>query len=85
MKSTYPVTEAQTNLPKLLKSKKILSISRRGEVVSFLVPKERMEAILETMEILATPEAMESIRKDQSGQGTYYSLEELEKQLDKGA
>jgi hypothetical protein len=46
--------------------------------VAFLVPRDRMEALLETMEILANPEAMRAIRRDQSGKGKYLPLSVLD-------
>lgn len=35
---------------------------------------ERMEAIAETMEILAEPKAMAAIRKHRSGKASYHEL-----------
>jgi hypothetical protein len=37
-----------------------------------------MEALLETMEILANPRAMRAIRRDQSGKGKYLPLSALD-------
>lgn len=82
MKSTYSVTEAQAALPRLLREvaeeDRPVAITRRDETVAFLVPRERMEAILETMEILANPDAMAAIRKDREGQGIYHPLHVLD-------
>jgi hypothetical protein len=39
---------------------------------------EFQEALLETMEILANPEAMRAIRRDQSGKGNYLPLSVLD-------
>ena len=41
-----------------------------------------MEALLETMEILANPEAMRAIRRDQSGKGKHLPLSVLEEALE---
>ena len=46
--------------------------------MAFLVPRERMEALLETMEILSNPAAMRAIRRDQSGKGKYLPLSALD-------
>jgi hypothetical protein len=46
--------------------------------VAFLVPRDRMEALLETMEIMANPKAMRAIRRDQSGRGKYLPLSVLD-------
>jgi prevent-host-death family protein len=70
MKSTVTTTEAQANLPRLLKQlqkQKSVTITNHGRIAGFLVSKERMEAIIETMEILANPIAMKAIRDYESG------------------
>ncbi len=85
VKTTLNVTEAQTQLPRLLRSKKTVTICRRGETVAFLVSRERMETIFETLEILSNPEAMKAIRRARSRKGKYIPLEQLEKELDEGA
>jgi hypothetical protein len=36
------------------------------------------DALLETMEIMANPEAMKAIRRDQSGKGKYLPLSVLD-------
>lgn len=70
MKSTVTTTEAQANLPRLLKQlqkQKSVTITNHGRIAGFLVSKERMEAIIETMEILANPMAMKAIREYEAG------------------
>ena len=70
MKSTVTTTEAQANLPRLLKQlqkQKSVTITNHGRIAGFLVSKERMEAIIETMEILMNPAAMKAIREYEAG------------------
>jgi prevent-host-death family protein len=70
MKTTVTTTEAQANLPRLLKQlprQKSLTITNHGRIAGFLVSKDRMEAIVETMEILANSEAMKVINDFESG------------------
>jgi antitoxin YefM len=70
MKSTYSVAEAQSHLPKLLKEAEKgepVCIRRHNEPIAYLLSRERMEAIVETLEILANPEAMRLIRRHQAG------------------
>ena len=70
MKSTYSVTEAQSRLPGLLKASErgaAIAIRRRNETVAYLVSRDRMEAIIETLEILANPDAMKAIRGHRAG------------------
>jgi len=64
MKSTYSVTQAQTNLPSLIRRAEggePVRILRRNETVAYLISRERMEAIVETMEILSSAEAMKAV------------------------
>ena len=81
MPSTYSVTEAQSQLPGLIKQAEEgapVRIRRRDETVAFLVSRARMEAIVETMEILATPEAMQAIAKHRAGHTKFLRLSALD-------
>ena len=78
MKTTLTVTEAQKKLRRLVESKETITLQKREETVAFIVPKERMEALLETMEVMANPAAMRAIHRDQSGKGKYLPLSVLD-------
>jgi PHD/YefM family antitoxin component YafN of YafNO toxin-antitoxin module len=80
MPSTYSVTQAQTNLPRLLRDAvhHSIAIRRRDETVAYLVSRERMEAIAETLEILANPDAMKAIRAHQAGKIKFFPLSSLD-------
>lgn len=78
MKTKLSVTEAKTKLLRLVESKETITLRQREETVAFIVPRERMEALLETMEIMADPVAMRAIRRDQSGKGKYVPLSDLD-------
>jgi prevent-host-death family protein len=80
MPSTYSVTEAQTNLPRLLKraADGSIAIRRHGKTVAYLVSSDRMEAIAETLEILANPDAMKAIRAYEAGKMKFFSLSSLD-------
>ena len=78
MKTAFEVAEAQARLAKLVRGKQTVSLREHDETVAFLVPRERMEALLETMEILANPEAMRAIRRDKSAKGKYLPLSALD-------
>src|SRR5437773_1247410 len=78
VKTTFDIAEAQARLPKLVRAKQTLSLRQDNETVAFLVPRARMEALLETMEILANPQAMRGIRRDQSGRGKCLPLSALD-------
>lgn len=80
MTSTYSITEAQAKLPSLVKKAedRPIVITRRDKVVGYLLSPERMESILETLEIMADPKAMEAIRAAEAGKGKYYPLSILD-------
>jgi prevent-host-death family protein len=44
-----------------------VAITDHGQTVAFLMSAEKVEAILETLEILADPAAMEQLREYQAG------------------
>jgi len=77
--STYSVSQAQANLPRLLKdaANHSIAIRRRDQTVAYLVSRERMEAIAETLELLANPEAMKAIRAHQAGKMKFFPLSSL--------
>ncbi len=70
MSSTYSVAQAQSQLPSLIKKAErgqTIGIRRRNETVAFLLSRERMEAIVETLEVLSNPEAIRSIAAHRAG------------------
>jgi prevent-host-death family protein len=80
MASTYSVTDAQTQLPRLIRQAEKgtpVSIRRRNETVAYLVSRERMEAIVETLELLANPEAMKAIAAHRAGKTKLIPLSKL--------
>lgn len=80
MGTTYSITEAQARLPALVKKAENnpVIITRRDKVVGYLLSPERMEGILETMEILADPKAMKAIRDYEAGKTKFYPLSVLD-------
>ena len=79
MKNTYSVAKAQANFTRILKEAEEypISITRHDETVAFIVSRERMDAIIETLEIMANPDAMTSIRQHQAGKTKFHSLSVL--------
>ncbi len=83
MKSTYSVTEAQAQLPGLLRQAArggSVCIRRRNQTVAYLLSRERMEAIVETLEILGNPQAMRAIQAHRSGKMRFVSLASLDRE-----
>lgn len=80
VRSTYSVSEAQAQLPALLKKAQgdLIAIAKRDKTVAYLVSAERMEAIAETLEIMADPKAMRAIGRARRGQGKYHPVTVLD-------
>ncbi len=80
MKTTYSITEAQARLPGLVKEAEgaPIVITRHNQTVAYLLSKERMDAIQETLEVLANPAAMKAIRAAQDQRTRYVPLDEID-------
>lgn len=82
MKYTYSVTQAQSKLPGLLKEVNeagaAYGITVHDDVKAYLVGKERMDAITETLEILANKNAAAAIRDYEEGKTGFTDLSTLE-------
>ncbi|MGA2051728.1 MAG: type II toxin-antitoxin system prevent-host-death family antitoxin [Opitutales bacterium] len=81
MKSTYSIKEAQTQLPALVRRAEagsLTTITRHEKPVAYVLSAERMEAMLETMELLADPAFMQEWRKAQAGKLKYEPLSALD-------
>ena len=81
MASTYSVTQAQSQLPGLIKKAEEgehVRIRRRDETVALLISRERLEAIVETMELLGNAEAMKAIEAHRAGRTKFLPLSALD-------
>jgi PHD/YefM family antitoxin component YafN of YafNO toxin-antitoxin module len=69
MVNTYSIAKGQAQFPRLVKQAQdsIVSIERRGQVEAYLIGRERMEAIAETMELLANDEFRSTLRDYRAG------------------
>jgi PHD/YefM family antitoxin component YafN of YafNO toxin-antitoxin module len=74
--STVNVTEAQANLPRLLK-RDSFAISRHGKVVGVYLSKDRIEAMIETMELLGDENFMTALREYKSGKMKFKDFDEV--------
>jgi prevent-host-death family protein len=80
MDSTYSVTQAQTNLPRLIKeatNEGSVAITRHEETVAYLISRGRMDAIMETLDLLANPAAMKALRNYEAGKTKFVPLSAL--------
>lgn len=55
-----------------------VTITKQGRAVAVLISIDRLEAIAETMEILADPAAMRAIQRHEQGQAVYHDLSALD-------
>ena len=78
MKDTLTITQGQAQFPALCRKQKTTAITRNGEVVSFVVPRQKMADLFEQMEILANVDAMIAINKAKAGKGNYHPLSALD-------
>jgi len=69
------VTEAQSQFPKLCRQAKRVLITKRDKPVSVLLPIEDYEAIMETVDMLSNPKAMELLRAAKGGKLAYKKLD----------
>ncbi len=70
MNSTVTISELQAQTPKLVRQAErrgLLAITRHGRIAAFLISKDRVEAMIETMEILADPDAMRALHDFDAG------------------
>ena len=75
--STVNVTEAQANLPRLIR-RDSFAISRHGKVVGFYLSKDRIEALIETMELLGDDKFMAALREYKSGKMKFKDIDDID-------
>ena len=81
MKTTVTAAEAKTKFASLLRQVEAgntIAISKRDETVAFLIPRARLEILVETMEVLSHPAAMQAIRQHEAGNTVFHSLSLLD-------
>ena len=80
MADSYTIKTAQQKLSALVQeaADHPVTITKQGRAVAVLVSIERMEAIAETMELLADPKAMAAIRKHREGRAIYHDVSALD-------
>ena len=80
MKNTYSVAKAQANFTRILKEaeQRPIGITRHDETVAFILSRERMDAIIETLEIMANSDAMKAIREHQAGKTRFLPVSVLD-------
>jgi len=78
--STVTVSQAQANLPKLIRQDSF-AIARHGKVGGVFLSKDRIEALVESMEFLSDPDFIQALKEHKAGQGKRYEVAELEAEM----
>jgi hypothetical protein len=78
--STVTVSQAQAQLPRLIR-RDSFAISRHGKVVGVFLSKDRIEALVESMELLSDPQFIQALKDHKAGRGRHYSVAELDAQM----
>jgi hypothetical protein len=78
--STYTISQAQARLPSLIKEDSF-AISVHGEVKGFFLSKQRLEAMIESIELLENPDFATALKAHQSGKSRTYTVEELDEKF----
>jgi hypothetical protein len=78
--STYTISQAQARLPSLIKEDSF-AISVHGEVKGFFLSKQRLEAMLESIELLENPDFTAALKAHRSGKSRTYTVEELDEKF----
>ncbi len=70
MNSTVTISELQAQTPRILRATErrgVTAVTRHGKIAAFLISKDRVEAMIETVEFLADTKAMKAIRDFEHG------------------
>ena len=68
------ISQLSASVPKAVRETEefgVRGITRSGKAVAFLVSREVMESILETMELQKNPTLMELVKQDRAGKVKY--------------
>lgn len=77
MSDTFTVSEAQADLPRLVKQDSF-AISRHGKVVGVYLSRERIEALIETVELLGDENFLKALREYQAGRMKFKDVSALD-------
>ena len=78
--SIVSVTEAQARLNKLI-DQDSFAISRHGKIAGIYLSRDRIEALIETMELLGNSEFARALKDYESGRMKFYDAAELDKAM----
>jgi PHD/YefM family antitoxin component YafN of YafNO toxin-antitoxin module len=77
MSSTVTISELQGQTPKIIRDTErrgFTSVTRHGKIVAVMMSKERMEAMIETMELMNNVEFMDVLEDYKAGKLTFKAV-----------
>ncbi|MBI5769940.1 MAG: type II toxin-antitoxin system prevent-host-death family antitoxin [Verrucomicrobia bacterium] len=80
MNSTYSVSAARAKFPAMVRSAqagRLVGVTKNNETVAFLISRERLEALIETKELLANPAFVQAWTEEKAGKGKYHPASAL--------
>jgi antitoxin YefM len=80
MKTTYSVSKGQSQFSALVRAAQrrgVATITKHDETVAYVVSREKWEALLETVELLASPGFQRQWRRMRTGKVKYHPLDAL--------
>ena len=80
--SIVNVTEAQARLSKLI-DQDTFAISRHGKIVGVYLSRDRIEALVESMELLGNSDFAVALEEYKSAQTKFHEIRELDKSMSK--
>lgn len=78
--SIVNVTEAQAKLNKLV-DQDSFAISRHGKIMGVYLSRDRIEALVETMELLQNPAFTEALGQYGRGRMKFYEISDMDKAM----
>jgi PHD/YefM family antitoxin component YafN of YafNO toxin-antitoxin module len=78
--SIVNVTEAQARLSRLI-DRDTFAISRHGKVVGVYLSRDRIEALVETMELLSDAKFAKALKDYESGKMQFHEVSALDKEM----
>jgi prevent-host-death family protein len=81
MSSTYSIASGQREFPAMVRRAEkgeLAVVTRHDKPVAYVISAERMEGMLETMELLANPEFMRALEAERAGRsGRVYTIDDI--------
>jgi len=79
MQTTYSIREAQAQFPALVRhaEEHTITITRHDRVAGYVVSAAKMDALIETLEVLSNPRAVQAIEAYEAGESAFLDLANL--------